>query len=154
MSLLPPPDTTTVYLTHRGRQRVEERARLLATEIIPALRTRLDTERDDTLRAQLEAATAELAELTRVLNLAHPADQLPDDPGAVELGEAVTVRIDDGEPQRFVVVDPREAFVGDEHHISSESPLGRQLLGRHIGERFRVHAPGGSYDCTIEAAIR
>lgn len=154
MSLFPPPDAAVVYLTRQGRQQLEQRARLLAVDVIPHLHAQLDIERDDTLRAQLEAAGAELAELTRVLNRAHPADQLPDDPGAVELGEAVTVRIDDGEPQRFVVVDPHEALVGDEHHISSESPLGRELLGRHLGDRFRVHAPGGTFDCTIDAATR
>lgn len=150
----PPPDNTDVYLTRQGRRKVEARAEQLGTEIIPQLRRRLDAEPDDMLRAQLEAAHVELAELTRVLRQARHADQLPDDPAAVELGEHVTVRIDDGEAQHFVVVDPHEAVVGDDHHISSQSPLGRQLLGRHVGDQFDVNAPGGPYRCLVESVTR
>ena len=46
----------------------------------------------------------------------------------------------------FFVVDPLEAPVED-RRISSDSPLGRALLGRHVGEVVEVDAPGGRYRC-------
>ena len=49
-----------------------------------------------------------------------------------------------------------ESFTYEEldGRISAESPLGRALLGRHVGEAVEVAVPGGSYRCTILTASR
>jgi transcription elongation GreA/GreB family factor len=51
------------------------------------------------------------------------------------------------------VAHAAEATVADER-ISVDSPLGRALLGRHVGDSVEVEVPKGSYRCTITQASR
>jgi len=60
---------------------------------------------------------------------------------AVRTGIRVQVQGDDGRSE-FIVVDPAEADPCS-GRVSSDSPLGRAVLGRVLGELARVHAPGG-----------
>ncbi|MFL7794860.1 MAG: transcription elongation factor GreA [Anaerolineae bacterium] len=61
----------------------------------------------------------------------------------VDLGSRVTV-VEDGfdEEEVFQIVGPAEARPA-EGKISYESPLGQKLLGRKVGNRVTVKAPGG-----------
>lgn len=54
---------------------------------------------------------------------------------------------DDGEDE-FAVVAPEDVDTGA-NRISSESPLGRALLGRRIGDRVRFRTPGGIVGVTV-----
>jgi transcription elongation GreA/GreB family factor len=47
-----------------------------------------------------------------------------------------------------------EEAVVDDARISVDSPLGRALLARRVGETVEVAGPGGSYRCTILSATR
>ena len=80
-------------------------------------------------------------------------DELPPDSCCVALGDTMTLCYPDGESGRDVIVDPLEAPLAD-RRISSDSPLGRALLGRHVGEVVEVDVPGGRYRCRIESAER
>ena len=84
---------------------------------------------------------------------ARPVEALPDDPEVVELGEAVTIRLDGAPSERYVIVHPSEAAVGT-GRAPSHSPLGRALLGRRVGDEVEVPAPGGAYSCVMESATR
>jgi transcription elongation factor GreA len=60
----------------------------------------------------------------------------------VVLGSTVTVVEDGGEPETYHIVgsaeaDPRRG------RISNESPLGRALLGKRVGESITITAPAG-----------
>ena len=61
----------------------------------------------------------------------------------VEIGVEVTITEgENGAPEKYVIVgsaeaDPRRGY------ISNESPLGRALLGRHVGDCVTVSAPDG-----------
>jgi len=62
--------------------------------------------------------------------------------GVVGMGSRVTVTAPDGENDSYIIVgsveaDPRSG------RISNESPVGRALIGRKIGEEFSVMTPGG-----------
>jgi transcription elongation factor GreA len=81
------------------------------------------------------------------------AEDLPDDPALVELGEAVTVQDECGGVEQFLIVHPAEASL-DHTRISSCSPLAQALLGRQVGDEVGVLAPGGIYRCRILAAER
>ena len=61
----------------------------------------------------------------------------------VSLGSRVTV-LEDGEedPEAFVIVGPAESDPAN-GRISNESPIGRQLLARKVGDRVAVRAPAG-----------
>ena len=65
----------------------------------------------------------------------------------VKLGSTVTVHIK-GKKEIFMVVGEWEA---DPHEkkISHESPLGKALLGKRVGEKVQVEAPAGKIVYTI-----
>jgi len=59
----------------------------------------------------------------------------------IRIGSRVCVRDEDGEAE-FQIVDPAEADAIAER-VSADSPIGRALLGRHVGDLVRFRAPGG-----------
>ena len=66
----------------------------------------------------------------------------------VVLGCTVTVAEDGGEPETYHIVgsaeaDPRKG------RISNESPLGRALLGKRVGEKATYNAPDGTITVKI-----
>ncbi len=65
----------------------------------------------------------------------------------VALGTTVTVDLD-GEEETYTIVSPVEAKPR-EGRISNESPVGRALLGKKVGETASVVAPGGSFDLSV-----
>ena len=69
------------------------------------------------------------------------------DESMVRIGSRVRVRDVDGEAE-FAVVGPEDAdAIAD--RVSAESPLGRALLGRRLGEEVRFRAPGGLLAVTV-----
>lgn len=70
--------------------------------------------------------------------------------GVVQVGCAVTVEDEGGEREMFTLVGSTEAspFEG---RFSFDSPLGRAVLGRHVGETIVVSAPAGDISYTIFA---
>lgn len=80
-------------------------------------------------------------------------DAFTDDPAVVEVGDRVIIRRDDGAAERYILVHPAESAV-DRERISIESPLGRALLSRRVGDVVSVIAPGASYSCRILTAAR
>jgi transcription elongation factor GreA len=70
-------------------------------------------------------------------------------PDYVQLGSCVVVESANGEADTYFVVSPREADPRA-GRVSSESPIGRALLGRRVGERVVIVAPGGSFAVTIQ----
>jgi transcription elongation factor GreA len=61
---------------------------------------------------------------------------------AVGLGSRVTVMEGDGPPETYHIVGSAEADPA-KGLISNESPLGRALMGRKVGETAEVNAPDG-----------
>ena len=154
MTLAIPDAAGEVRLTRQGRRHLGARARNLRDTIIPGLvELRDGSDRDDSVLADHERATTELARICTVLATARPVEALPDDPDVVELGEAVTISLDGAPAERWVIVHPSEAALGA-GRTSAHSPLGRALLGRRVGDKVEVAAPGGTYRCVIESATR
>ncbi|MFH1484462.1 MAG: transcription elongation factor GreA [Chloroflexota bacterium] len=75
-----------------------------------------------------------------------PAEKPP--PDAVGIGSTVTVLAQDGEQEQYTIVGSAEANP-KEGKISNESPVGRALLGKGIGEEVEVQAPAGPVKFTI-----
>lgn len=76
-------------------------------------------------------ASAELIDETA----AHHSDK-------VQLGSTVVVKPDDGPAQTYQIVGPLEVDVA-RGRISDESPVGRALIGHHVGETVEVSVPHG-----------
>ena len=70
-------------------------------------------------------------------------------PDYIGIGSAAVVEAEGGKTETYVIVSPRDADPRS-GRVSSESPVGRALLGRRVGECVVVAAPGGSFVLTIE----
>ena len=133
---------------------LEERARRLEEETIPALVEAIDTEDDEMApRLEQDLALRELEQLKYVLETAGNVYDVPEDPDIVQIGDWVTLRVADDELVRHLIVDPAEAGL-DTDRISSDSPLATAILGRGVGEDVTVEAPSGPYGATIVESKR
>ena len=141
-------------LTQEGRVLLEERARRLEEETIPALVEAIEEEDDEMApRLEQDLALRELEQLKYVLATAGNVYDIPEDPGIVQVGDRVTIRLDDGEEVRHLIVDPAEAGL-DTIRISSDSPLATGILGHGVGEEVTIEAPSGPYTATIVESAR
>ena len=141
------------YLTGEGRRLLDERVQVLAAAVAELQRALDDPEsRADTVE-EYQRSAQELERLRSLLDRAAAIEEVPDDPAVVELGDTVTIRLDAGTEEIYIIVDASEAPVEDQR-ISVQSPLGQALLGNHVGDSVDVQIPAGSYRCTILSASR
>lgn len=72
--------------------------------------------------------------------------------GVVAMGSKITVKEVGGSsrPEVYQLVGAAEADP-KQGRISNESPLGKSLLGRHVGDEVKVAAPGGTFAYRIVA---
>ncbi|MCJ7548572.1 MAG: transcription elongation factor GreA [Anaerolineae bacterium] len=144
---------TVVYLTPEGFLALEEELAFLTTvrrqEVAARLHSAL-SEGEFIENAELEEARREQAflegriiEIEEQLRKAEIISKREDSDGIVRLGDTVSVREEgtDTDEEYLMVgsaeADPRKG------RISNESPLGRALIGKHVGENAVVRAPDG-----------
>jgi len=139
------------FLTREGYQKLEQELNYLRTvrrqEVARRLHQALG-EGDILENAELEDARNEQAfvegrilTLERILRNAVIIER--EGPReTVGLGSRVTVVEGDGPPETYHIVGSAEADPA-RGLISNESPLGRALMGRKVGEKAMVNAPDG-----------
>jgi transcription elongation factor GreA len=66
----------------------------------------------------------------------------------VQLGSKVSVKTSEGKSQEYTIVGPAEARP-TEGLISNESPVGRALLGKRVGDEVQISAPRGVLKMTV-----
>jgi transcription elongation factor GreA len=96
---------------------------------------------------RLERRIARLEETLRQARIV-PREDLAED--VVRVGSTVALRRDGaGALERYTLVGPSE---GDARkaRISSQSPLGRALIGRRMGETVRVAMPRGDVEIRLD----
>lgn len=86
-----------------------------------------------------------IAELEDRIRRAEVIDQ--GDNSEVRLGSKVTIEID-GESETYTIVGAVEARPA-EGRISNESPIGRSLLGRRIGEEVEIETPASNLNARV-----
>ena len=86
-----------------------------------------------------------ISELQDILKRAKVTAAVTD--GSVYVGARVVVHIDGDEEEFFIVGAPEANPV--EKKISHESPLGKALLGKKVGDKIDVDAPVGKLIYTI-----
>ena len=90
-----------------------------------------------------------IAEIEDVLSHAVIIEDENELSGRVGLGCTVTVEdLATGEKTEYRITGSQEANPM-EGKISDDSPLGRSIVGKAVGERFMVVAPSGSYEMEI-----
>ncbi len=72
----------------------------------------------------------------------------PAQPGIVELGDKVLIQNQDGKIDQFTLVGSAESNPA-EGKISNESPVGRALLGKKVGNKIEVATPAGKVKLMI-----
>ena len=147
----------TVYLTPEGKERFAAELRELTTvrrhEVEERIR-RAKEFADTSDNAEYDLAKSDQAfvegriqELERILSSAQLIQEPPSS-DFVRLGCRVTVHTSDGEEETYHLVGSQEANPR-RGLISNESPLGRALLGKRVGEETTVVAPGGSFTVKV-----
>jgi transcription elongation factor GreA len=144
-------EPTTTYLTPEGKLKLEAELEHLKTNKRRELAERLNfaikqgdlSENADYIAAKEEQAFLEGRIRTLEGMLRHVTIIEEQSGGEVRIGSRIKVQevgIDDEE--MFSLVGAAEANPL-EGKISNESPLGKALLGKHIGDEVEVEAPNG-----------
>jgi len=150
------------YLTLEGLKKLEDRLKFLQDvrrpEVAERLRQALEEGGDLSENAEYEDAKNEQAfvegEIQRLEGILSSAQVIEETKGkkeAVVLGSRVTV-VEEGESAKEIyhIVGSAEANPA-EGKISSESPLGKALLGAKVGAKVKVNAPAGEITFVIKA---
>jgi len=142
-----------VFLTPEGRAKLEAELNYLRDVVRPQVAERIHAAKEfsDTVdNAEFDEAKNEqsfvegrILTLEKMLANSVIIESATAAPDSVRLGSRVTVVNQDGEEEHFTIVGSAEVNLR-EGKISNESPVGRALLGRHIGDEVEVAAPAGT----------
>ena len=95
-----------------------------------------------------------IAELENIIMYAKINEEPLGNESTVGHGSKVVVRFKDEDmDDEYQIVGTQEVdpVMG---RISDESPIGRALMGRHVGETVDIEAPGGHMQCRIISVTR
>ena len=153
------PKKEEYLLTTEGFLKLEEELNELKTvkrpEVIEAIKEAraqgdlsenadYDAARDD--QAKLEAR---IKELEKMIDNAVIIEEKTKKDENVTLGSVVQIcYIDDEDEEEYKIVGSLEANPF-ENKISNESPIGKAILGKSIGDIVSVESPNGSYEIKI-----
>ena len=147
------------FLTSEGYQKLQEELDFLRTTKREQIADRLHEaiEGGELLdNAELEAAKNEQAfvegrikELEILLATARVVDEKEIDKEVIQVGNKVTLQEEGSrEKEEYEIVGVAEADP-KAGKISNESPVGKALLGKRVGDKVQVEAPGGSYTIKV-----
>jgi transcription elongation factor GreA len=142
-----------VFLTPEGRAKLDAELNHLRDVVRPQVAERIHAAKEfsDTIdNAEFDEAKNEqsfvegrILTLEKMLANSVIIESGTATPDIVRLGSRVAVVDQDGEEEHFTIVGSAEVNLR-EGKISNESPVGRALLGRHIGDEVEVAAPAGT----------
>ena len=149
------------FLTRDGLKKLEEELNFLRTTRRAQVAERLHNAQEDgelIENAEYEDAKNEQAflegkilSLESMLSSAVIIAENDGSNGMVNLGSTVTIKeAGGGKPESYQLVGAAEANPKD-GRISNESPLGRALLGRKVGDDIKVNAPSGTISFRLVA---
>jgi transcription elongation factor GreA len=140
-----------VYLTKKGRKKLEQELKHLLDTKRPEVASRLHEAMEDgelIENAEYEAAKNEQAFVEgRILEIEHMLASAQEikrrrSKDQVLIGSTIVVQEDGASKETYTIVGAAEANPA-EGLISNESPLGRALLEHKIGDKVEVEAPAG-----------
>ncbi len=134
--------------TELNKLKSEDRPRII--EAIKEARAQGDLSENadyDAARDEQAKIEARIQELEYMLEHAKIIEKVSGDKVAV--GTTVTVQyVDDDEEEEYSIVGSMEADPF-ENKISNESPIGKAIMDRRVGDVISVESPNGSYDIKI-----
>ena len=142
----------THYLTKEGEHRLREELEQLEGPARQDLARRLReaiqmgdlSENADYIAAKEEQGFLEgrIQELKYILGNVTTIEENGQGHDTVEVGATVTIQEDDYPSEVYYVVGSKEADPGN-GRISNESPIGKALMGKRVGDTVDVETPGG-----------
>jgi transcription elongation factor GreA len=148
----------TPYLTAEGAEKLRAELTHLKgperTAIAQRLRSAIQmgdlSENADYHKAKEDQAFLEgrILELEFVLNNAIIVEASSERRDVANVGAKVVVQEEDFEPETYLLVGAKEADPRN-GKISNESPIGRALIGKRVGERAIAQTPGGEISLKI-----
>jgi transcription elongation factor GreA len=148
-----------VRLTPEGKARLQKELDQLRKERLPELSRLIqestgdgdisDNSEYEEMKDEYMYLENRVYELENILDNAEVIEAGAGD-GSVQLGSSVTVRDEDGIEERWLIVDSAEAS-SSESRVSSDSPVGKALMGCRAGDTATVETPGGPYTYTLVA---
>ncbi len=146
------------YLTADGAARLRAELAYLKgparQELSARLRSAIQqgdlSENADYISAKEEQGFLEgrINELERVLSNVIIIDENVKHREVIDIGAHITIQEGDFPEETYYLVGPKEANPRD-GRISHESPIGRALLGHHVGDVVVAETPGGSINLKI-----
>jgi transcription elongation factor GreA len=142
----------TQYLTKEGEARLRAELEQLEgparTDLARRLREAIQmgdlSENADYIAAKEEQGFLEgrIQELKYILRNAVIIENNGNHSGVVDVGTTVTIQEDDYSPEVYYIVGSKEADPAN-GRISNESPIGKALMGKRVGDVVPVETPGG-----------
>jgi transcription elongation factor GreA len=146
------PLSEEIYLTHEGAARLRAELELLTGSKRQELAKRLKkaiqngdlSENADYIAAKEEQGFLEgrIQEIEYLLRNSIIVESPPEKPETVNIGNQVTVQLDDSPPVTYHLVGKNEANPR-QGRISYESPIGQALIGKRVGQTAIADTPGG-----------
>jgi transcription elongation factor GreA len=147
-----------IYLTAEGAERLKAELEQLKgsgrEEIAKRLRSAIQmgdlSENADYHKAKEDQGFLEgrIQELEYLLKNATIVENKGTGFDKVEVGARVTVQEEDFDPEIYLMVGAKETDPS-QGKISNESPVGKALMGKRVGEVVTVETPGGSFALRI-----
>lgn len=140
------------YLTADGQARLQEELERLKGPERDALSARLRaaiqmgdlSENADYISAKEEQGFLEgkIQDLEKTLRNVVIIDELSVSRSVVNIGAHITIQEDNYPAEKYQVVGPKEADPKN-NRISHESPIGRAVMGKAVGDIATADTPGG-----------
>jgi len=147
-----------VYLTPEGKERFSAELHELLTvrrhQVEEQIRRSkefadtVDNAEYDEAKQEQAFVEGRILELERMLHNVRVIEEPTVKGDYVRMGSHVKVTDVDGEQETYYLVGSQEA---DPRHglVSNESPIGRALIGKRVGDEVTVVAPAGSFNLRI-----
>jgi transcription elongation factor GreA len=141
-----------IFLTPEGLARLEEELEHLRTvrrqEVAEKIQQSKEL-RSSVISPEYEEAKNEqgfvegrILEIERIIKNAKIIHHEDVNRDFIEVGNEVRVQLQDGSEEYYAIVGSAEAKPS-EGRISNESPMGKALLGKRVGDEAEVEAPAG-----------
>lgn len=152
-----------VLLTSEGLEKLKSELDHLLTVRRPEVLERIQRakEQGDTAdnpeyeEAQTEQGFIEgrIVELERTLKDAEVMPVEKSKSTHVKFGSKVTVLTEEGEKRKYTIVGSPESDP-TEGKISNESPVGKALLGKQVGDEIEIEVPKGTIKLKVQAITK
>jgi len=141
------------YMTAEGKEKLEQELEYLKTDRRKQVVERIKVARSfgdlsenseyDAAKDEQAFVEARIQQLEQIIRNSVVVEDDADNPDVVNIGKSVTfVELPDGEEESYTIVGSAESdpFEGK---ISNDSPMGRSLIGKKVGDEVTVPTPGG-----------